>query len=288
MKSVVIGTTMPILELTLDSGEAVVAEGGDVSWLSPVFRMDTSTVHASGGQGGFMSGLERVLGGAQLFLTEYTASLDGALLAFAAQLPGTILEMAIDSADAYMIQSGSYVASTQHVEVSVALPKKLGAGIFGGAGVIFQKLAGNGTACAAGRRARPSTTCRRRPARAPGASGDVHGRDGTRFRHREGHQEQVLRRLAVPGGAAGPGHVWLQSMTPAKLAAAIEPYLPTRARTTTPSRRDAASVAQAPERSARPLDRRLVDAATSCCGAGGESCEAACGASSSPCACGAS
>ncbi|WP_239453244.1 MULTISPECIES: AIM24 family protein [Microbacterium] len=24
----------------------------------------------------------------------------------------------------------------------------------------------------------------------------------------------------------GPGHVWLQSMTPAKLAAAIEPYLP--------------------------------------------------------------
>ena len=26
----------------------------------------------------------------------------------------------------------------------------------------------------------------------------------------------------------GPGHVWLQSMTPAKLAAAIEPYLPER------------------------------------------------------------
>ena len=25
---------------------------------------------------------------------------------------------------------------------------------------------------------------------------------------------------------SGPGHVWLQSMTPAKLAAAIEPYLP--------------------------------------------------------------
>ena len=26
----------------------------------------------------------------------------------------------------------------------------------------------------------------------------------------------------------GPGHIWLQSMTPAKLAAAIEPYLPDR------------------------------------------------------------
>jgi uncharacterized protein (AIM24 family) len=26
----------------------------------------------------------------------------------------------------------------------------------------------------------------------------------------------------------GPGHVWLQSMTPEKLAAGIEPYLPQR------------------------------------------------------------
>lgn len=44
----------------------------------------------------------------------------------------------------------------------------------------------------------------------------------------------TIRELRVFGDSLflaqlhGPGHVWLQSMTPAKLAAAIEPYLPDR------------------------------------------------------------
>jgi uncharacterized protein (AIM24 family) len=38
------------------------------------------------------------------------------------------------------------MASTRDVEVSVGLEKKLAAGIFGGAGVVFQKLSGNETA----------------------------------------------------------------------------------------------------------------------------------------------
>jgi len=228
MKSAVIGTTMPILELTLDSGEAVVAEGGDVSWLSPGFRMDTSTVHASGGQGGFMSGLKRVLGGAQLFLTEYTASFDGALLAFAAQLPGTILEMAIDSADAYMIQSGSYVASTQHVEVSVALQKKLGAGIFGGAGVIFQKLAGNGTAWVqlAGELVQYDLAAGRSLLVHPGHLAMYTAGMELDFATVKGIKNKFFGDSLFLAELHGPGHVWLQSMTPAKLAAAIEPYLP--------------------------------------------------------------
>jgi uncharacterized protein (AIM24 family) len=33
----------------------------------------------------------------------------------------------------------------------------------------------------------------------------------------------------------GPGHVWLQSMTPSKLASAIEPYLPEKTTTVTTS-----------------------------------------------------
>ena len=40
--------------------------------------METSTRFGSGGKGGFMSGLKRVLGGGQLFLTEYTAPANGA------------------------------------------------------------------------------------------------------------------------------------------------------------------------------------------------------------------
>ena len=39
-----------------------------------------------------------------------------------------------------------------------------------------------------------------------------------------------LRNLAK---ITGPGHIWLQSMTPQKLASAIEPYLPEKTTTTT-------------------------------------------------------
>lgn len=35
VKTTILGNAMPILELTLDAGEAIVAEGGDVSWFTP-------------------------------------------------------------------------------------------------------------------------------------------------------------------------------------------------------------------------------------------------------------
>ena len=127
-----------------------------------------------------------------------------------------------------MVQSGAYICSTPEVEISVGLQKRLGAGIFGGAGVIFQRLSGDGTAWVqlAGEIVEYEL--------APGQSMLIHPghlalfrrRDAAGVRLHQGHQEQVLRRLPAAGPDPGPGPHWLQSMTPAKLAAAIEPYLP--------------------------------------------------------------
>lgn len=103
MKATIAGTTMPVLELTLDPGERIIAEGGDVSWLTPGFDIQTSTAFGSGGKGGFMSGLKRMVGGGQLFLTQYTAQAPGSFVAFTAQLPGTIREIAIDPQDQFMV-----------------------------------------------------------------------------------------------------------------------------------------------------------------------------------------
>lgn len=52
MKATIAGTTMPVLELTLDPGERIIAEGGDVSWLTPGFDIQTSSAFGSGGKGG--------------------------------------------------------------------------------------------------------------------------------------------------------------------------------------------------------------------------------------------
>lgn len=227
MRPVIAGTTMPILEITLDPGESIVAEGGDVAWLSPGMQLDTSTAHGSGSQGGFMSSLKRVLGGGQLFLTRYTAP-TGGLVAFAAQLPGTIREVQIDPADTFMIQSGSYTASTPDVEVSVALQKKLGAGIFGGAGVVFQKLSGHGTAWVqlAGEITEYELAAGQSLLIHPGHLAMFRAEMPLEFASIKGIKNKFFGDSLFLAELHGPGHVWLQSMNAAKLAAAIEPYLP--------------------------------------------------------------
>jgi uncharacterized protein (TIGR00266 family) len=228
MKTTISGTTMPVLEITLDAGEQIIAEGGDVSWLTPGFDIETSTGFGSAGKGGFMSGLKRMVGGGQLFLTQYTASRTGSFVAFAAQLPGTIRELAIDPSDEFMVQAGSYMASTNHVEVSVGLQKKLGAGIFGGAGVVFQKLAGNGTAWVqlAGELVEYELKAGESLLIHPGHLALYRAGMELEFATIKGIKNKFFGDSLFLAELHGPGHVWLQSMTPAKLAAAIEPYLP--------------------------------------------------------------
>lgn len=228
MKTSILGTTMPVLEITLDSGEQIIAEGGDVSWLTPGFDIETSTGFGSGGKGGFLSGLKRMVGGGQLFLTQYTASAAGGFVAFAAQLPGTIRELTIDPADQFMVQQGSYMASTPHVEVSVGLQTKLGAGIFGGAGVVFQKLAGQGTAWVqlAGEIVEYELQAGQSMLIHPGHLALYRAEMQMEFATIKGVKNKFFGDSLFLAQLHGPGHVWLQSMTPAKLAAAIEPYLP--------------------------------------------------------------
>ncbi|MCK5752336.1 MAG: AIM24 family protein [Mycobacterium sp.] len=112
----------------------------------------------------FHGGLERMLGGGQLFLSKDTPPSHGGSVALAASMPGEIQHLQISAADQFMVRSGSFVASTNDIEVWVGLQRKLGVGVFGSAG---------------------------RP--------------------------------------------WLQSMTPDKLAAALEPYLPKENSSSVPS-----------------------------------------------------
>ncbi len=228
MDNKILGTTMPVLEITMTQGEQIIAEGGDVSWLTPGFAIETSTAFGSAGKGGFMSGLKRMVGGGQLFLTQYTAPASGGFVAFAAQLPGTIRQLTIDPADEFMVQSGSYMASTAHVEVSVGLQKKLGAGIFGGAGVVFQKLSGNGTAWVqlAGEIVEYELGPGQSMLIHPGHLALYRAEMSLEFATIKGIKNKFFGDSMFLAQIHGPGHVWLQSMTIEKLAAAIEPYLP--------------------------------------------------------------
>jgi uncharacterized protein (TIGR00266 family) len=228
MQTRTVGTTMPVLEVNLSPGERIIAEGGEVAWLTPGLGMDTSTRFGSGGKGGFMSGLKRVLGGGQLFLTEYSAPPSGGFVAFATQLPGVIRELQIDPADHFMVQSDSYMCSTPDVEISVGLQKKLGAGIFGGAGLVFQKLSGNGTAWVqlSGEIVEYDLQPGQSMLVHPGHLALYRAEMALEFATVKGVKNKLFGDSLMLAQIHGPGHVWLQSMTPQKLASAIEPYLP--------------------------------------------------------------
>ena len=238
MQTRTVGTTMPVLEVTLAPGERIIAEGDEIGWLTPGLGMETSTRFGSGGKGGFMSGLKRVLGGGQLFLTEYTAPANGGgFVAFTAKLPGVIRELQIDPADHYMVQSDSYTCSTPEVEISVGLQKKLGAGIFGGAGLVFQKLSGNGTAWVqlSGEIVEYDLERGQSLLVHPGHLALYRAEMELSFASMKGVKNKLFGDSMMLAQIHGPGHVWLQSMTPQKLASAIEPYLPDKTTTTSSS-----------------------------------------------------
>ena len=134
-----------------------------------------------------------------------------------------------------MIQSGSYTASTPQVEVSVALQKKLGAGIFGGAGVVFQKLSGSGTAWVqlAGEITEYELKAGESLLIHPGHLAMFRAEMQLEFATIKGIKNKFFGDSLFLAQLHGPGHVWLQSMNPAKLAAAIEPYLPDKTSSST-------------------------------------------------------
>jgi biogenesis AIM24-like protein len=87
----IIGTTMPVLELTLNPGEAIFAESGELSWMTSSIQMTTSTQY--GGGGGIGGVFKRAVGGGSLFMTEYAAQGAPGMVAFAAKLPGQIFPL---------------------------------------------------------------------------------------------------------------------------------------------------------------------------------------------------
>jgi uncharacterized protein (TIGR00266 family) len=228
MESKIVGTVMPVLELSMQPGEKVFAESGELGWMSLAIQMQTST-SAGGQQGGLFGALGRAVAGGTLFMTEYTAVGGPGLLAFSAKLPGQILPMEIAPGQGYMVHRHGFMCATIGVQFSIGFQQRLGAGIFGGNGFRMQRLQGQGRAFV-----------------------ELHGEvvvydleAGNTLRVHPGlvgmYQESVQFNIttvpgiqnALFGGSGlflatltGPGRVWLQSMSMQHLAHAIQEYLP--------------------------------------------------------------
>lgn len=228
---------MPVLEVHLDPGESVVAESGELGWLTDTIELTTST--ALGGANGVFGAAKRAFGGGTFFMTQYTATTGPGTVAFPAKLPGTIFAVPLGPGREYTVHRHGFLAGTSGSEVATAFqPKTFGSGLFGGFGFVLQRLSGTGHAwielsgelveydLEAGQsiRVHPGHvglldgTVTYELTTVPGIMNKVFGGDGL-----------FLLRLV------GPGKVWLQSLTLPGLAHALAPYLPAAEASTPPS-----------------------------------------------------
>lgn len=140
----------------LAPNECVMAEAGAMMYMTQQVEMETHFGRPDEGEKGFMdkvfSAGKRIITGESLFITTFTqqGSPNGKL-AFAAPIPGKIINLDLQETGVMLCQKDSYLCSSLQVNIDVAFTKKFGAGFFGGEGFILQKLSGSGTAfCNAG------------------------------------------------------------------------------------------------------------------------------------------
>jgi uncharacterized protein (TIGR00266 family) len=227
MQHEVKGGTTPILEITLSPGDGLLAESGELAWMRGPVQLETSM---SGGhqKSGFLGAAKRAISGGTLFMTKYTIESGAGSVVFAAKAPGEIKALQISAGQEYVVQRGGFLCCEPGVELNLHLQKKLGAGVFGGVGFVLQRLSGHGLAFV----------------EMTGDVIEIELQDGDELRVHPGHLALFdasinLELTTVPGiknkvfggdglflaRLTGRGRVWMQSISLAALAAALQPYL---------------------------------------------------------------
>lgn len=216
------GTTMQTVAVDLDPGETLYSQTNCMAWMTDNIQMNTHT------GGGVFAGLKRSLSGGSLFITEFTAAGAGHI-AFAPRFPGTIVARQLAANESLICRKETFLFAQKSVALEIAWQQRIGAGFFGGAGFILQRVTGPGVVWL-------------------DLSGELVERSlnaGERLLVHAGHvgmQEptvqfsiQMIRgfRNVLFGGEGlflatltGPGRIWLQSMPIMNLAEEIGRYLP--------------------------------------------------------------
>ncbi len=139
MQFQIIGQTVPVVEVKLNVGESMYSQRGGMAYQTDGIVMNTNA------RGGFMKSLGRAFAGESIFMANFTAQKDGAMVAFATTVPGNIMPVDISQTNGGLIfQKGSFLCAENGVETSVTFTKKISAGFVGGEGFILQRATGRG------------------------------------------------------------------------------------------------------------------------------------------------
>ena len=222
MKYTITGDNLQFVNIELQPGEEFNSVAGAMAYMSGNMRMESKM------EGGFMAGLKRSLSGASLFLLRYTPQGGVGTVGLAGKAPGKILDLDI-GAGSWIVQKTGYLGSETSVNLDMAFQKKLGSMMFGGEGLILQRLSGFGRAFI----------------HACGDLNVVELKAGEQYKVSSSNavawEDTVSYDISSVGGIktalfsgeglfvttlTGPGKIVIQSMTLGDLAMALYPYMP--------------------------------------------------------------
>ena len=224
MRYTIEGDSLPAVMIQLDPGETMISEVGGRTWSRGPVVAETKA------EGGVGKSLGRLFTGESLFMSRYTAQ-GPAEIAFSSSFPGQIVARTLGPGESIICQKSAFMCATQGVELAVHFQKKLGAGLVGGEGFIMQRITGPGVVflevdgyckeydlqpgeplvCDTGVLAIMDATCQMDVQMVKGVKNMLFGG--------EGMFDTVI---------TGPGKVYLQTMTIAKLAKQMAPYISTK------------------------------------------------------------
>ena len=222
MKYTITGDNLQFVNVELQPGEEFNSVAGAMAYMSGNMRMESKM------EGGLMAGLKRSLSGASLFLLRYAPQGGVGTVGLAGKAPGKVLDIDV-GLGSWIVQKTGYLGSEITVNLDMALQKRLGSMMFGGEGLILQRLSGTGRAFIH-------------------ACGDLNVVDlapGEQYKVSTANavawEETVSYDISAVGGIktalfsgeglfvttlTGPGKIVIQSMTLGDLAESLIPYLP--------------------------------------------------------------
>ena len=222
MKYTITGDNLQFVNVELQPGEEFNSVAGAMAYMSGNMRMESKM------EGGLIAGLKRSLSGASLFLLRYAPQGGVGTVGLAGKAPGKVLDIDV-GLGSWIVQKTGYLGSEITVNLDMALQKRLGSMMFGGEGLILQRLSGTGRAFIH-------------------ACGDLNVVDlapGEQYKVSTANavawEDTVSYDISAVGGIktalfsgeglfvttlTGPGKIVIQSMTLGDLAESLIPYLP--------------------------------------------------------------
>ena len=147
----ILGEDLQAVVITLDPGEAVVAEAGAMMYMRDGIEMNTTLDPNSQNAGLFgklLQGGKRLLTGESFFVTIFmNQGTHRSDVAFSAPTPGRVVPVDLRQWGGTVIaQKDAFLCAARGTEVTLAFNRRIGAGFFGGEGFIMQRLSGDGLA----------------------------------------------------------------------------------------------------------------------------------------------